>query len=563
MPLPAASKSRYARWSLIAALLTAILGIGISFHTRARIAETETNRARLTAETLRENTKQELNRFVEVLESVRALHALSDAVNQAAMDEFIEKGLVHQHSVLGAFGLAQQISHSLRVEIEQKALGQPGAYTTVRKGKNGDWLPSSIQSTYYPLTWQSRTDALNIPIGFDFSSIPASLHAIKRIEQTRNTSMALSHTPFSSNESPAYWVFSPVIPRSQNTLSFQPVIGFAVAEIRPEVILKEISSRESSASKLQLTPTTLNNSSLKDTIQLQNGVWVYESSLNAIGTQWIFKCTLPAKATDRRANVAFILGIIITALITSQLLLMAGQTRKTEATVRRRTHELHLANARLEDNLRERAQMEEQMTELTARERRRIGRDLHDSLGQKLTGAVFLSRSLLNYFSTHNNEQQTHARTLNETLKSSVAQVRNMARGLAAVTLSNESLCEALGQLAEEMTNLYAIPCELAESAEPPGLNRKTKEQLYLIAREAVNNAARHADAERIIIQLISNEDNWNLIVRDDGKGFNVQPSCEGMGSRIMRHRTDLIGAQFTIDSTPGKGTTITISGSK
>jgi len=189
-----------------------------------------------------------------------------------------------------------------------------------------------------------------------------------------------------------------------------------------------------------------------------------------------------------------------------------------------------------------------------------------------------------------------------------VSQVRNMARGLAPVALNDESLGEALGQLTEEMTALYGVSCEFsapttarseslalpkesssAGGATPPAepnhrnsprlhsiisLDQKTKEQLYLIAREAVNNAARHAEAERITIQLNSDDSGWALCVEDNGKGLpcsvpkallqglpKTQPAEEGMGIRIMRHRARLIGAKFNITSTPDQGTCIQVVG--
>lgn len=552
---------------MILAGLTAAAGLCISVYLRSRIAQTEVTTARLTAETLRLNTEQELSLFVQVLESVRALHALSDAVNQAAMDEFIEKGLVHQNAVLGAFGLTQRISPWLRAVLEEQTKANPGTgYSFLQQGPDGTWVTAGPQDAYYPLTWQNRKEALNIPIGFDFSSLNDTRPTIERIEQTCRTALVPSPAPFPAAGTRSYWVFAPVVPRQTEAISMyipDTVIGFAVAILHPEKILKRVAERSSVPSpNLRLNLMVPPDPGAKETIRLVNGAWIYRYPLQAIDAQWIFECSLPVTVTGHRSAAALATGLIITALMTSQLLLLGGRTRKIEAEVLARTEDLRIANVRLEENLHERARLEEEMNELAARERRRIGRDLHDSLGQKLTGAVFLSRSLLDYFSQSGGEQQTHARTLNETLKSAVSQVRNMARGLAPVTLNDESLAEALDQLAGEMTGLYGVSCEVSECAGLPALGRKTKEQLYLIAREAVNNAARHAQAGRVTVRLTGDESRWALCIEDDGKGLSVaqQPAGEGMGIRIMRHRAGLIGAGFTIRSAPGRGTRVEIT---
>jgi len=607
------ARTPQSRRVIFLALLTAVTGFCISLHFRSRIAQTEATEARLTAETLRLNTEQELTLFAEVLESVRALHALSDAVDQAAMDEFIEKGLVHQHTVLGPFGLAQKISPHVRRMLEKEAAEQGTGYRVVTQGANETWVPSEPKAACYPLTWQSRTEGLNIPIGFDFSSSPKALRTIKQIEQTRQTALVPaaqkseikdqrsdienfpilhhSHTPPLPHHSPApsYWVFAPVVhQRFQSSPLHTPdnVIGFAVAKLDPEAVVKRVAARSSLSPELHLDLINPENFDSDETIRRSNKKWIYRHPLEAMGAQWMFECSLPISITGHRSLSALIFGLIITAFMTSQLLILGNRTRKIEAEVRARTEELHLANAALEKNLRERARMEEELNELTARERRRIGRDLHDSLGQKLAGAVFLSRSLLDYFLNNRGQEAgvrgqgsgkipvsqfpEHARTLNETLKSAVAQVRKMARGLAPVALNDESLGEALKQLAEEMTALYDVSCELSECDDLPALNRKTKEQLYLIAREAVNNAARHAQAQHITIRLNNDEPGWHLRVEDDGNGLSATapvekalPSSEsdlqGMGIRIMQHRARLIGAELTIHSTTKTGTCVQV----
>ncbi|MDD3276172.1 MAG: CHASE domain-containing protein, partial [Kiritimatiellales bacterium] len=370
-------------WPLLLATLTALTGIVISLHLQNRIAQTEADAARLTAETLRLNTEQELYLFSEVLESVCALHALSDAVNQAAMDEFVQKGLVHQHTVLGPFGLTQRINPWLRNEIEGKAKNQPGAYQVVQQGPKGTWIPAEPKSVYYPLTWQSRANGLNLPIGFDFSSLgEESRRAIEQIEQTRRPALVISTDSFSKTGNPAYWVFAPVIQGQvkPNTLyTFGNVIGFAVAALHPEVILKHIAALSGSSSELRMSLQPLPpGSKTEGTIQRGSGGWIYLHPLEAIGAQWIFKCFLPGSVTGHRSTAVLLAGLIITALMTSLLLLLSNRTRKIEAEVRVRTEELRIANTRLEENLHERVHMEEEMNELAARERHKVGRDLHD-----------------------------------------------------------------------------------------------------------------------------------------------------------------------------------------
>jgi len=584
-------RSRHSRWPVILVIIIAVTGIGLSLHIRSRIAKTETETVRLTAEALRLNTEQEITFFVDVLESVRALHALSDAVDQAAMNEFIGKGLIHQHAVLGAFGLAQRVTPALRWQIEQREKNNPGAYDIVQKGKTGDWIPAQNKTVYYPLTWQSRADGLHIPIGFDFSSETGAQRTIQQIEQTRRTSLAPEPIPSSTTDSPSYWVFSPVIPGRLNNSG--SVIGFAVAMFNPEKVLGRVTGLAAPSTKLKLHLSTSPEPDIGETVRRTGKTWTYQSPMEAISTQWLFECSLPTGITGHRSETAFVTGLIFTALLTTLLLLLGSRTRSIEAEVLTRTEELRVANIQLEENLHERAQMEEEMNELAARERRRIGRDLHDSLGQKLTGAVFLSRSLLNWLQktevggqqsevrssqpthahpsinsselrTPNAElfpQTSHAKTLNETLKSSVSQVRNMARGLASVTLNDESLEESLDQLVEEMSSLYKVSCNLTQTGQRPALDRKTKEQLYFIAREAVNNAAHHAQAEHITLRLDSNPSGWTLQIQDDGKGFPTdQVTGEGMGLRTMRHRAGLLGAKFTIQSTPDQGTCVEVT---
>ena len=560
------------RWSITFALLTAMAGILLSLFAHSKIAQVEAAAARQTAVALRQHTEQELKLFVDVLESVRALHALSGAIDQEAMDEFIEKGLIHQHEVLGAFGLIQQVGSDMRSEIENRPKPAPGAYDIIQRGAGNSWIYAANRLVYYPLTWQSRPNALNIPVGFDFGSEQEVRTVIEHIAHTRQTELVPKplYTP-SNPQPPSYWVLAPVLTRGSPRF----IIGFAIAILHPQTILDKVTALSVHSPQLSLIPSA---APLKESTRFTDKAWIIRQPLTAVGTKWIFECSLPVDTAESRSTAALAFGLVVTALMTALILILASRTRRIEAEVQIRTEELRDAYQQLEQSIQERAQMEEEMNELSARERRRIGRDLHDSLGQKLTGAVFLSRSLMNWFEKHkaNNTahrgdlpdtqhptpdtQSIHAATLNETLKDAVSQVRNMARGLASITLNEESLEESIEQLADEMGALYNIPCDVSHNGKLPDLARKTKEQLYFIVREAVNNAAKHAKPKHITISIESDDSSWALRIEDNGGGLpKNKTNHEGLGLRIMRHRAIRIGAEFSIISNPGKGTVIEV----
>ena len=563
---------------MLFALLTAVAGISLSLFARARIAGAEADAARLTADTLRQHTELELQRFADALESTPFIMMFEASnIDQTNINEFVEMGMPMQHAVLGAFGLAQTINQQTRTRTEaQHKINSDQGYLVVHKDRSGNWIPAGHQMLYYPLFFQSRKLALKIPNGFDFSSLRSAYKTIRTAERSWQTMADPTPTFFSPSDNPSYWVFAPF--RDPYDPTSATAGGVAVAILRPNELLEKITSFATSSPQLKLTPTV----TAQPCVNMANQTWVCKQSLHAIGTDWLFECILPAPAGERRSTAVFAFGITVTALMTVIILILTSRTRQIEAEVLARTEELRIANRQLELNMRERAQLEEEMADLAAREQRRIGRDLHDSLGQKLTGAVLLSRSLLNWFQkeesrTQNPEPRTrnshpdtrhpildtqtaHAATLNQTLKDSVSQVRNMARGLASVHLNEENLDESLDQLADEMSALYNIPCTVSHSDTLPELSNKTKEQLYFIAREAVNNAAKHAQPSTITITLSGNDASWSLRIEDDGTGINEHtPNGEGMGLRIMRHRAARIGAEFSIHSTPEKGTIIKI----
>ncbi|MBS0396632.1 MAG: PAS domain S-box protein, partial [Proteobacteria bacterium] len=201
----------------------------------------------------------------------------------------------------------------------------------------------------------------------------------------------------------------------------------------------------------------------------------------------------------------------------------------------------------------ERRRLEAALHEATVREQRRLGHDLHDGLGQELTGLSLLAQSL------------AHRHALDPALAAELAELaqlaaqaivtcKNVARGLAPVEEARKGLAEALRQLAGAFPHAgaaVAIECRIRQSA-PLAIPLEASNHLYRIAQEALTNAVRHARARAISLELDVDRDHVRLTVRDDGEGFDpgAAPGA-GMGLTTMRTRARAIGARLSVGGGP------------
>lgn len=197
-------------------------------------------------------------------------------------------------------------------------------------------------------------------------------------------------------------------------------------------------------------------------------------------------------------------------------------------------------------------------------ERSRIARDLHDSIEQQLTG---VSLHLFGAQSSISSDPQSAAGALDvarRMLKHTQRETRNSIRDLRSPLLENRSLAEALRVLAAESTSSTGPAVALHVSSEPVNLAPDSEYQILRLAQEALGNALKHAEAKHIAIHLDAKPEQILLTVTDDGRGFRPDaldasdPSHFGMLG--MRERASKIGAVWNISSSPGSGTTVTVS---
>ena len=216
-----------------------------------------------------------------------------------------------------------------------------------------------------------------------------------------------------------------------------------------------------------------------------------------------------------------------------------------------------VAVATTERDVTERKQLQQQLAKLTEQERQRIGRELHDTTGQELTGLGFMAQSVLEQLAAESHPGEETVRKMEESIQRALAQVRRFAQGLVPVELDADGLMAALQELAIKTTEACNIACTFRRD-QPVSMEDNTMAtQIYLIAKEAVANAVKHAQAEHVEIELSRYDNRIMLLVRDDGVGIGEASEEDGMGLRIMRHRAGLIQATLEIEPVDKGGTLV------
>ncbi|MCW3084138.1 MAG: hypothetical protein JWP12_1504 [Bacteroidetes bacterium] len=192
--------------------------------------------------------------------------------------------------------------------------------------------------------------------------------------------------------------------------------------------------------------------------------------------------------------------------------------------------------------------------ETQEQERKRIAEDLHDSLGH------LLSTIKLNLQTLPEEQKQYYVNSL-QLLNQASTEIHNISFDLMPQTLEEEGLVPALRELADKIrrSSLYDIMLQVHDM-DNFTLDKQTKFNIYRIVQEAVNNILKHAEAKEINIQLIKQDDHLTIMIEDDGKGFNkADLKMNGRGLRNITARSEWLDGTITIDSTPGRGTTIVI----
>lgn len=207
----------------------------------------------------------------------------------------------------------------------------------------------------------------------------------------------------------------------------------------------------------------------------------------------------------------------------------------------------------------ERRRLEQEILDVSEEERRRIGQDLHDGLGQMLTGIGLLCQNLTRHLDEEGHRRADEMAEITEHVKKADRRARTLSHGLIPVDVEPNGLVEALRRLAKEVEQAFDVECSFQEVGTVRIQDSTVTTHLYHIAQESLNNATRHADPDHIHITLASRVESLQLRIEDDGVGFEAEnPGEEGMGLRTMQYRARLIGGTLDIDSRAGEGAIVT-----
>ena len=223
---------------------------------------------------------------------------------------------------------------------------------------------------------------------------------------------------------------------------------------------------------------------------------------------------------------------------------------------------LYVASIKAKEIALERANRAEQrIISISEDTQQRIGRELHDDLGQLLTGVAFMSEVLFQKLTNQDQAEAKQAAKITAYINEAISKTRTLARGLYPVELKEADLPAMLQNLAKNTEAIYPVKCQFICECEHTIDDPLAVINLFRIAQEAVNNAIKHGNPANISLKLVSLPTGITLEISDDGSGINQTASTKaGLGLRSIQYRASLLGGSMQISALPEGGTRLTVS---
>jgi signal transduction histidine kinase len=239
------------------------------------------------------------------------------------------------------------------------------------------------------------------------------------------------------------------------------------------------------------------------------------------------------------------LGLLLAASSMRRILGLETQTAAHLGEILRAREELKALSARL--------------VEAQELERRSISRELHDEVGQVLTGVLVEMANLSSLIREGDREAMAEkAGGIKREIENSIRVVRNMALLLRPSMLDDLGLIAALEWQAREVSKRSGVWVKVSADQVSEELPEDHRTCIYRIVQEALHNCEQHAGAQHVEVSVKQEPDRLRLLIHDDGRGFDVRRQ-RGMGLLGIAERVNHLGGSFTVESAPGSGTSIEV----
>jgi signal transduction histidine kinase len=211
-----------------------------------------------------------------------------------------------------------------------------------------------------------------------------------------------------------------------------------------------------------------------------------------------------------------------------------------------------------------RAELLHRTVQAQEQERQRIARELHDETGQTLTALGMGLNGMAQNIPNNPQRAIEQARRLQELATNGLTDLQHLVSGLHPPQLDELGLLPALRWYAQEVSKYYQLPVTVSGSLPEEDISAEARLTVFRIVQEAVTNAVRHAQANKIMIDLDAHNSEIIIRVEDDGQGFDVDAAMGGnelnfLGLLGMQERAGLIDADCQIESRRGKGTVVEV----
>jgi signal transduction histidine kinase len=290
--------------------------------------------------------------------------------------------------------------------------------------------------------------------------------------------------------------------------------------------------------------------------------WLYRFwlvLLFSLGTGFIEFFILLPLLTDNVTGYARV-GALVVRTVTFMLVgyminTLMKDKEKQQQELRKTNQQLELANIKLVQN----ASMVEQLS--TSRERNRLAREMHDTLAHTLSGLAVQLDAIPSVWDSNPEKANRMLLEALDVTRSGLDETRRALKDLRATPLEEMGLAIAVRTLAEDAAGRFCLKVALDIPGQINNLPPDVEQSFYRIAQEAVQNTVKHSGATCLSLALNQVNGSVLLEVADDGSGFAAAEGTSGgqYGLTGMRERAELMGAQFEIQSSPGKGTAVRV----